>query len=240
MPNAEGHEQFVPSTVSPFSTRQRFVKRAFDLAIAVPLMILLSPLFFVLSLAVGISSRGPIIYKAHRIGLFGEPFTMYKFRSMVETHASRTHKIVGHKDHRVTTVGRFIRRTKLDELPQFLNVINGTMSIVGPRPQNADFIARYSDEERAVLQIRPGITGPGTVVNYEKMLTGSTPEENERIYFDTLLPERLQCELEYLQNWSLKIDIQIIARTISSMLSRSEARRTTPLYRSTKVDRKNS
>ncbi len=232
MLNVDGGENVAPGTFSPLSKRQRVTKRIFDLVVSIPLIIVLSPIFILLCVLVKSTSRGTIIFRAQRIGLNGKPFTMYKFRSMVETDASRTHKIVSHQDHRVTKIGRIIRRTKLDELPQFFNVVNGTMSIVGPRPQNADFISRYTDEERAVLRIRPGITGPGTVVNYEKLLTGATPEENEKIYFETLLPDRLRCELVYLKDWSLKTDIQIIGRTMVSMISRSNDRRVTPLYRS--------
>lgn len=236
MLNVDGGGNVERNAISPLSKRQKLAKRTFDLVIAIPLIIVLSPLFLLLGLLVKASSHGAIIFRAHRIGLNGEPFTMYKFRSMVETHASKTHKIVGHQDQRVTKIGRIIRRTKLDELPQFFNVVNGTMSIVGPRPQNEDFISRYTDEERAVLLIRPGITGPGTVVNYEKLLTGATPEENEKIYFETLLPDRLRCELVYLENWSLKTDIQIIGRTILSMISRSDDRRVTPLCRSPRLN----
>ncbi len=134
-------------------------KRSFDIAISSIGLLLLLPLFLVIGIAIKLSSRGPVFYKGNRIGRHGEPFGMYKFRSMITDAAKIGPSVTYQDDPRITRVGRFLRGTKLDELPQLINVLKGDMSLVGPRPETDDHVIHYTPEQRRVLNVRPGIAG---------------------------------------------------------------------------------
>jgi lipopolysaccharide/colanic/teichoic acid biosynthesis glycosyltransferase len=150
------------------------------------------------------------------VGKDGRLFNLYKFRSMVADADSRGPRVTANGDVRVTGVGRILRRTKLDELPQLFNTLVGDMSLVGPRPEDPDYVKLYSPEQRRVLSVRPGITSPATLryQTEEQMLTGPDWEET---YRREILPDKLRIELEYLSVRTLSKDILILARTASSL-----------------------
>ena len=179
---------------------------------------LLMPLLVFIAVLIKSTSRGPVIYAGLRIGRFGEPFRMYKFRSMVCNADSLGPTVTAADDPRITAVGRFLRRTKLDELPQFFNVVKGDMSIVGPRPEVMSNLFLYDAEARAVLDVRPGVTDCATVRlgDVEKRLQGS--ECPERDYVVTIWPEKRRLQLEYVAQQSFRTDLKIIFLTLKLLL----------------------
>ncbi|WP_298744255.1 sugar transferase [uncultured Microbacterium sp.] len=198
-----------------FSSGQRFLKRSVDLMGAAVLVVVLSPVLIAVALTVKFTSPGPILYRQERIGLHGSPFGMLKFRSMrigadaelkslLEAQGTDTQPLFKIKDDpRITPVGRFIRKYSLDELPQFFNVLGGSMSLVGPRPQVAGEVALYSDAAKRRLLARPGITGLWQV-------SGRS---------ETSWEEAVKLDLYYVENWSLMGDIAIIAKTAKAVIA---------------------
>jgi len=196
-------------------------KRAFDLLLSLMGFILLSPLLLLLALWVRLDSRGPVLYRGQRVGKGGRTFDMYKFRTMV-LEADRLGPAVSYKDDpRITKAGKFLRRTKLDELPQLLNVLKGEMSLVGPRPEDPSYVDLYTPEQRRVLSVKPGITGP-TQLRYRdeaSMLDGESVDDD---YVSRIMPEKLKLDLVYVHNRSLLLDLKILWRTIATLLVRNE------------------
>ncbi|HET7700139.1 MAG TPA: sugar transferase [Candidatus Limnocylindria bacterium] len=194
------------------------MKRALDLALALPILVVSAPLIAALMVAVRLTSRGPALHRATRVGRTGAVFTMYKLRSM-RADASTGSAITARGDQRVTGLGRALRRTRLDELPQLWNVIRGDMSLVGPRPEDPRVVAHYSEGERAVLTVRPGITGPAQLAfrDEDRMLD---PRDPEGSYLREVLPRKLAIDQAYVRERSLAGDLAIIARTIASLVRR--------------------
>lgn len=179
-------------------------------------LILLSPLFLLVALAIRLDTPGPVFFRARRIGQGGAPFSLYKFRSMVSGADKRGPGITATGDPRITRVGRFLRRTKIDELPQLINVFKGDMSLVGPRPEDPRYVALYTPEQRRVLEARPGITSAASLAyrHEEQMLCG---EDWETIYRTRVLPDKLAIDLAYLERRTLGSDLKLVLRTIRAV-----------------------
>lgn len=195
---------------TPFTGTNALVKRLSDIVLASIILVLISPLLLVIAIGVKLSSPGPVIFKQKRNGLDGEEITVYKFRSMRTMENGPDVKQATKNDPRVTKFGAFLRRTSLDELPQFINVLQGRMSIVGPRPHAVAHNEQYRKIIKAYMvrhKVKPGITGWAQVNG----LRGET---------DTLekMEARVEYDLEYLRNWSLGLDLLIIARTVRLVL----------------------
>lgn len=198
-----------------FSRGQRFIKRIFDLIVAGTIVVLLSPVLIAVAIAVASTSSGPLLYRQQRIGLNGEPFSMLKFRSMrvgadeelpalLEAQGTSERPLFKIKDDpRITPIGRFIRKYSLDELPQLFNVLGGTMSLVGPRPQIAAEVALYTDAAKRRLLARPGLSGLWQV-------SGRSALDWE---------DAVRLDLYYVENWSLMGDVVILARTVRAVLA---------------------
>lgn len=186
------------------------MKRALDLVAALALLVLLSPVLAVALVAVRLSLPGPALYRARRVGKDGREFDMFKLRTMSAGHGPR---ITAAGDPRITRVGRILRDARLDELPQLWNVLTGDMSLVGPRPEDPAIVARYSAEERAVLSVRPGVTGAAQLMfrHEERMLPADDPET---AYVRDILPAKLRVDLQYVRSRSLWGDVGILARTL--------------------------
>ena len=180
-------------------------------------LIVLNSLLLIVAVLVKLDSPGPVLFRGERVGRNGERFRVYKFRTMVSDAARRGPGITTKGDPRVTRVGHFLRRTKLDELPQLVNVLRGDMSLVGPRPEDPRYVALYTAEQRRVLSVRPGITSPASVRfrHEEEMLPG---EGWERVYREEVLPAKLQIELEYLECRSVWRDLGVIAQTVLALV----------------------
>ncbi len=188
------------------------LKRLVDIAVSVTSLLLAAPLLAIIALIVKLESRGPVLYRCKRVGRYGETFDMFKFRTMVDNADTIDRKLCCHHDVRVTAVGKVLRRTKLNELPQLLNVLKGDMSLVGPRPEDPKFTCNYKDKWEIVLQVKPGIVGPNQVVyrNEEDILEQC--RDPESLYVQELLPKKLQLDMEYARKWSLWWDMSLLAR----------------------------
>ncbi len=182
---------------SSMGSTQLFVKRTMDVLISVVALIVSIPIFAVLLIVIPLTSPGRAIFRQKRVGKDGKIFTMYKFRTMVSpiTNGVRPKDPT---DHRVTRLGRILRRTSIDEIPQFINVLKGDMSIVGPRPEMQFIVERYTPEQRKRLSVTPGITGPWQLSQYR----------NEPIH------EHIEYDLYYIRNQSLRLDIKVMLRTL--------------------------
>jgi lipopolysaccharide/colanic/teichoic acid biosynthesis glycosyltransferase len=195
------------------------LKRVLDLVVSAFGLVLLSPLTLVLSLWIRLDSRGPVFYRGERVGKDGRPFLMYKFRTMV-LEADRLGPAITYRDDpRVTKVGKFLRRTKLDELPQLINVLKGEMSLVGPRPEDPSYVNHYDAQQREVLRVKPGMTGL-TQLEYRdeaSMLEGASADED---YVSRIMPEKLKLDLYYVQKRSLALDMKILWQTTITLLFR--------------------
>jgi lipopolysaccharide/colanic/teichoic acid biosynthesis glycosyltransferase len=194
-------------------------KRALDLLISILGLLVLSPLLLLLALWIKLDSPGPVLYRGKRVGQEGHPFLMYKFRTMVLGAELRGPAVTYRDDPRITSAGRFLRRTKLDELPQLLNVLRGEMSLVGPRPEDPKYVALYTPEQRLVLSVKPGITGP-TQLEYRDEASLLQGEGVDEEYVSRLMPEKLKLDLEYVRTRSLLLDFRILWRTMTTLLAR--------------------
>lgn len=197
-------------------------KRVFDLVAALLGLAVSAPLWPIIAAAIKLSSRGTVLHRAVRVGRYGEPFTLLKFRTM--RVGSGTAVTAAH-DTRITTVGRWLRMTKLDELPQLLNVILGHMSIVGPRPEDPRFVAHYTVAQREVLSARPGLISPAVLAHLdeEAMLANAVAggADVEATYIREILPVKLRMDLEYVTNWRLRDDIAVCARIVGPLFRRA-------------------
>ena len=191
------------------------MKRLFDLVSSIAALIIFAPVFVVIAIAVRMTSRGPVIYRARRAGQHGRAFDLLKFRSMYTSPPGQGAAITRSGDPRVTPLGRFLRAYKLDELPQFINVVRGEMSLVGPRPEDPRYVEMYDAEQREILKQVPGITSAASLLyrDEESHLTG---DDWERHYVDTIMPDKLRIDLEYARTRTLFSDIVLILKTIAA------------------------
>jgi lipopolysaccharide/colanic/teichoic acid biosynthesis glycosyltransferase len=189
------------------------MKRTFDVVAAGLGLILLSPLLAAIAIAIKLDDGGPVLYRAWRAGKGGAPFRLLKFRTMFVDADKRGPAITAKGDSRVTRTGRFLRRTKLDELPQLINVLKGEMSLVGPRPEDPRYVALYTPEQRQVLSVAPGITSAASLTyrHEEQLLSG---DDWEAVYRTQVLPAKLTIDLDYLKRRTLWSDIKLIFHTI--------------------------
>ncbi len=182
---------------------QRGIKRLFDLAVSLMILVLFSPIWILTALAVKLTSKGPIFFLQKRPGLHGTIFQVYKFRTMkLGSEKMVKGKEVMRDDDRITTVGRFLRRSKIDEIPQLLNILKGEMSLIGPRPERVESLADYDEEIAKRLLVLPGMTGLAQV--------------SGNIYLS--LAERYQLDVYYVEHFSIWLDVRILVRTVGVVL----------------------
>ena len=189
------------------------MKRIFDLLFSIIVLLLFLPIGFLIASCIIFDSKGGIFYKQERVGKDGTLFYLFKFRSMYDNSAVKGTLTVG-DDSRITRVGSLIRKLKLDEFPQFLNVVRGDMSIVGPRPEVPEFVALYSEEQRRVLSVRPGITDEASLAYFEESKLLATSINPKKTYIEEIMPTKITINLAYLDNRSLLADITVIGKTI--------------------------
>lgn len=188
-------------------------KRSFDIVVAGLGLLILSPLLLALSLWIRLDSPGPVLYRAPRVGRGGRPFSMLKFRSMA-VGSDRGPSSTPDGDPRITRAGRFLRSLKLDEFPQLINVVRGEMSLVGPRPQIQWVVDSYSEKDRRILDVRPGITDLASLRfhNEGELLAGAT--NPDRVYLETIHPEKMRLSIQYVESRTFWLDLTIIAKTV--------------------------
>jgi len=195
-----------------------WAKRSLDLLLSAIALVLVLPFLMALALIVKLSSPGPVLYRGKRIGLYGKPFLILKFRTMVLNAESLGGSATAADDPRLTPVGKVLRRLKLDELPQLLNVIRGEMSLVGPRPEVQKFVDLYSPEERRILTVLPGITDWASIWNSNEAAVLEGSRDPERTYQELIRPTKLALQLEYVRNRSLGTDLRILIHTICKLI----------------------
>ncbi len=200
------------------------LKRTFDVAVALIGFVVTSPFVLLAAVAVKLESPGPAFYRGARVGLNGRPFNVIKLRSMRVGADREGPSVTVAADPRVTRVGRILRRSKVDELPQLINVVRGDMSLVGPRPEHPDYVRLFTPEQRAVLSVRPGITGPAAIayIDEEALLSG---DHAQTIYERDLMPRKLALDLDYIARHSFVGDLRILGRTAVVVAQRVIAKR---------------
>ncbi|QWV91950.1 sugar transferase [Geomonas oryzisoli] len=199
------------------------LKRGADFVLSLLVLLVLWPLLLAAAVAVKLSSPGPVFYRGVRSGLNGTTFRILKFRSMVLDAEALGGPTTGTNDPRVTRVGAFLRKTKLDELPQFLNVLKGDMSLVGPRPEVLEYTSQYSGEERCILCMRPGITDYASI-EFADLDDQVGSEDPDRFFREHILPRKNALRVKYVKEWSLGSDLVILWQTAWRVLKRAAHR----------------
>ena len=197
-------------------------KRCFDFVLAGALLAAVAPAMLLIALLVRLSSPGPVLFRQRRVGQGGEVFSLLKFRTMVYQPVDPGPAVTRSGDSRITRVGRWLRKSKLDELPQLMNVMGGDMSLVGPRPDVPEYYELLDSACREVLRLRPGLTGAASIQfrNEEELLAQVPPSELVGFYTRTLLPRKVRTDLAYARNASLFTDLGILFRTAGAIFVR--------------------
>lgn len=189
------------------------VKRIFDITLSLILLSIFLPFGLLISTWILIESSGGVFYKQVRIGHKGIPFKMFKFRSMRQNSDKLGQLTVGMRDPRITRSGYFIRKYKLDEFPQFINVLKGDMSIVGPRPEVKEFVDLYTDEQRKILNVKPGITDYASLEYFKENELLGLSDDPRKTYVEEIMPAKIELNMKYIQHPGLLNDIKIMWRT---------------------------
>ncbi|GAB4319737.1 MAG: O-antigen biosynthesis protein WlbG [Candidatus Zixiibacteriota bacterium] len=190
-------------------------KRLFDLIVALTGLIVLSPLLIAIALAVKLSSPGPVFFRHERVGRRFRPFRVIKFRTMTVNNAGP--QVTARDDARITPFGRILRQTKLDELPQLFNVLAGSMSLVGPRPEVMEFVDRYRRDYEEILTVRPGITDEASIHFRDEERILAEAGDPQQVYIDEVLPRKIELAKHYVRHRSFAGDLAIIVRTLASL-----------------------
>ena len=195
-------------------------KRMIDIAVSLTGLVVLSPLMLVIAVLIKADSQGPLRYRGLRVGRFGRPFRIWKFRTMVVNAEQIGGSSTSDSDPRITRVGKFLRKCKFDELPQLFNVFVGTMSLVGPRPEVEQYVDLYTDEEQVILKMRPGITDWASIWNSDEGGLLAACDDPDKAYEDFIRPTKLSLQLKYAHEHSLWIDLRIITFTLLRLFVR--------------------
>jgi len=195
------------------------IKRAFDLVFSLAGVVILSPLFLAVAVWIRLDSPGPVFFRQVRVGKSGKPFRIFKFRTMLADAETKSHRITAGEDPRITRAGSFLRRYKLDELPQLLNVVLGEMSLVGPRPEVPHYVELYPDGVRErVLSVPPGITDYASIEFRDESALLRFSEDPEATYINEIMPAKLKYYEQYVKERSLWLDIALIHQTLKSII----------------------
>jgi len=192
--------------------------RFFDLIFTIPGLIILSPLLLIIYVLVIFDSKGGGFYLQKRVGRNNKDFNLFKFRTMELGSDAKGLLTIGGNDSRITKIGVFLRKYKLDELPQLFNVLNGSMSLVGPRPEVSKYVSLYNEEQLKVLSIKPGITDYASLQYFSENELLAKSNNPEQTYINEIMPEKLRLNLLYIKNKNIKTDFLIILKTIGRIL----------------------
>ena len=196
----------------------RFSKRCFDIFFSLLGILFLLLLFLFVAIAIKCSSKGPVLFKQKRVGKNGKTFKIWKFRSMVVDAEAKGRQITTDGDSRITKVGKFIRKTKIDELPQLFNVLSGKMSFVGPRPEVPRYVELYTEEQRKVLTVKPGITDLASIEYRNENDLLKEAEDPDRKYIEEIMPAKLELNLKYIEKAGFFYDIGLIFKTVFKVI----------------------
>lgn len=193
------------------------IKRLFDIVFSISGILILSPFFILISILVMVTSAGGAFYRQVRVGKNGKEFKLFKFRTMRMGSDKAGALTIGMRDSRITRIGYYLRKYKLDELPQLFNVLIGDMSFVGPRPEVPKYVALYTPEQKSVLKVKPGITDYASIVYSEENALLANAENPEELYINKVMPAKLKLNMRYIQDMSLRTDMGIILKTIGKI-----------------------
>ena len=195
-----------------------FLKRCFDItASAFGLLVLAVP-FLIIAIIIKVTSKGPVFFRQVRVGKNGKEFRIFKFRTMVADAEKKGMQITVGADSRITGIGKFLRKTKVDELPQLINVFIGQMSFVGPRPEVPRYVAMYSDYQRNILRIKPGITELASIVYRDENEVLAQSEDPEKTYIEDIMPKKIRLNIEYMKKLGFWYDLKLIFMTFAAIL----------------------
>ncbi|HIS95104.1 MAG TPA: sugar transferase [Candidatus Ventricola gallistercoris] len=194
------------------------LKRMMDIAVSAVALCVLWPLYLIIALAIVIDDPGPVFYRQVRVGRGGKPFRIFKFRSMVVDADKKGLAITVGNDRRITRVGAFLRKTKLDELAQLINVLCGQMSFVGPRPEVPRYVELYTPYQRQVLLVRPGITDYASIAYRNENDLLDAAQDPERMYIEQIMPAKIELNMKYLREISPAADIRLILKTVEAVV----------------------
>jgi lipopolysaccharide/colanic/teichoic acid biosynthesis glycosyltransferase len=189
----------------------------FDIIFSILGIIILSPFFVIISIIIIVASAGGAFYRQIRVGKDGKEFKLLKFRTMKTGSDKNLRITIGNRDSRITGIGFYLRKYKLDELPQLFNVLSGEMSFVGPRPEVPEYVALYSSEQREVLKVKPGITDYASIVYSEENELLANAQNPEELYINRIMPAKLKLNLRYINEMSLATDVRVILKTIGKI-----------------------
>ena len=192
-------------------------KRIFDLLACVTALLFLFPFMLLVSIAIVLNSKGGVFYKQVRVGKNNRDFYLYKFRTMRTGSDLQRLITVGDRDERITSVGYFLRKTKLDELPQLVNILKGDMSIVGPRPEVRKYVDLYTEKQLSVLSVLPGLTDYASIAYINENALLEQSDNPEQTYINEIMPAKLQLNFKYIENQSFLVDLNIILKTIGGI-----------------------
>lgn len=198
------------------------MKRLFDFVVSLIGLIVLSPVMAVIALCIVADSKGGVFFRGERVGRYGKSFHIFKFRSMVPDCEGKGKWNVGDRDERITRVGHFLRKSKLDELPQLLNVLKGEMSLVGYRPELRFYVDMYTEEEMPILDLKPGVTDWASMANFEQFKGFTASEDPDAFYLEQVRPLKLRLQLYYRYNHSFWGDIKCLLWTTFKVLTHSQ------------------
>ena len=193
------------------------LKRLMDIVDSFLMLVILSPFLLILAAAVKLDSKGPVFYRQVRVGRYNQDFKIFKFRTMVQNADQIGPAVTTGEDPRITRVGKFIRRLRLDEFSQLLNVLNGTMSLVGPRPEVRKYVDLYTPEQMATLLVRPGVTAPSSIAFKDEDQLLDAAEDPEKVYAEKILPPKMELNLEYLEHVSPLYDLSVLFQTVAAV-----------------------
>ena len=199
-----------------------WLKRAFDIVVSAVMLVILSPVFLVLAVAIKLDSQGPVFYRQERITQFGEKFRIFKFRTMVANADKIGSLVTVNNDSRITRVGSFIRKCRLDEICQLIDIFRGTMSFVGTRPEVKKYVDAYTDEMYATLLMPAGVTSLASIKykDEEKLLSAS--EDTDYTYINQILPDKMKYNIEYIEKFGFFYDIKLMFMTVFAVLKKEE------------------
>ena len=196
------------------TTGGKITKRTFDILACVMAAVILSPLCLCISLMVACGSKGGALYRQTRVGRNGKEFKLLKFRTMRQNADQSGQLITVGADQRITRIGKFLRKYKIDELPQFLNIIKGDMSIVGPRPEVPKYVALYDQRQKQVLSVRPGLTDYASIEYISESELLAQSDDPNRTYIEKIMPAKLELNLKYIEDQSIMEDLRLIFKTL--------------------------
>lgn len=199
------------------------MKRFIDIVVSFIGLILVALITPFVALAIQVDSKGPVFYRGVRVGKDGKFFKIFKFRTMIDGADQCGPKLTYRNDPRITKTGLILRRLKIDELPQFINVFLGNMSLVGPRPEDPQYVSHYTAGQRVILSVKPGITGPAQI-HYVDIESHMDPHKFDEQYIDEIIPEKFRLNMLYIENRSMGLDLKILWRTFLSLF-RTEIQR---------------